>query len=640
MATLNRQYKPKRNFSNGVDNTTPLESEEIFNTLSEGLNVVMADSNILQTRPGYVGVTTAKSNYNVRNGIQYTKSDGTKEHIVYLESTTVTGSSGILGRVVVGGAIVDITTGLPDGIKPCLVQAGPLLFIFTGISDLIYDGTSTRQIGITEPSVAPSLNSLTSGNLNDGGFYVYTYKYRNSVTGAQSSPSLPSPTLTAGTQAAGTNGIKITITPGDSDTADTIDVYRTASGGTIYFFEGSTTIDATTYTSQSSDAGLGDQLELDDSRLPEAAKFAILADNRLFVGGFPSNKSRIQYSKIGINGSMFESFQIADLVDCNINDGEVVVGLGMIGTKVGVVKETKIGKLLPLDLSIGGLETGGSKKYLYRGLSDPCTATSFHTIFSIGDNMAWLGRDNVYMTDGFVVKAVANRIRNTIRTFNFDQSYKFSVYEYLYPSQIILSVVRNGELEPDYQIVGHYSSGTSVAWTMFGPGVDPTTHPGLPISCLWSAIINGLQEPYFGSSNSNGKVCQYGIGTNDDSDPIYFLVKDQWEVGKDAIGLKGFQSVNYLATTGAASPTNTLTNTWEENGRDYVVKSEVATITTSTKWNSGKWNTFKWAGSKYSLIRFYPNRKAYLGRFGFYNSTIDSPMAIKSMRIIYRMIAE
>jgi len=639
MTTISRQYLPKRSFSNGVDNTTPIESPEIKNTLSTGLNVVMVDSDILKTRPGYVGITAAKSGYIIRNGIQYAKQDGTKEQIVYLESTTITGSSGILGRVV-GDTIVNITTGLPDGLKPCMVQAGALLFVFTGVEDFLYDGTSTRQIGITEPSVAPSLNSLTSGNLNDGGFYVYVYKYRNSVTGAQSSPSLPSPTLTAGTQVLGTNGINIKVTPGDSDTADTIDIYRTASGGTTYFFEGSTTIDATSYTSQTSDAGLGDQLELDDSRLPEAATFAILADNRLFVGGFSSNKSRLQYSKIGINGTMFESFQIADLIDCNINDGEAVIGIGRVGTKIGVLKETKAGKLLPLDVSTGGIETGGSKKYIYKELNDICTSTSFSTIFSIGDKMAWLGRDNIYMTDGFEIKPVANRIRNTIRTFNFEQSYKFSVYEYLYPNQVILSVVRNGELEPDYQVVGHYINFPTIAWTMFGPGADPTTHPGLPIACIWSVTINGLQQPYFGSSNSNGKVCQYDVGTNDDGDPIYFLVKDQWEPGIDAMGIKGFQSVKYLATTLAASPNNILTNTWEENGREYVVKTEAATVASSTKWNSNKWGTFKWAGHKYSTIKFFPNRKAYIGRFGFYNTALDSPFSIKSMRLLYRQISE
>lgn len=639
MTTIGRQYKPTRNFNNGVDNTTPLESPEIANTLSVCLNGEMVDSDIIKTRPGYINITNTKTNYIIRSGIQYSKADGTKEQIVYLESTTLTGTSGILGRIV-GNTIVNITTGLPDGIKPCLIQAGALLFIFTGINDILYDGTSTRQIGIDAPSIEPQIRQLIPGNLNDSGYYVFVYCYRNSVTGAISSPSLPSATIQCGASSTNNAGIQISVTPGDSTTADTIDVYRTTSAGLIYFYDGSTTIDATTYNSTITDQGLGDQLELDNSRLPEAAKFAILLDNRLFVGGFQSNKSRIQYSKVGINGAMYESFQIADIVDCNQNDGEAIIGLGKIGTKVGVVKETKAGKLLPTDISTGGLETGGSQKYIYKEMNADCTSVNHHTIFNIEDNMAWLGRDNVYITDGFQIKPIANRIRNTIRKLNFSNAYKFSSYDYHYPQQIILSVIRAGQTESDYQLVAHVSNFPVVAWTMFSPGVDPSTHPGIPIGCIWSATINGLEEPYFGSNNSNGKVYQYGMGTNDDGNPIYFQVKQQWECGPDAMARKSFHSIKYLATTGAASPNNILNNTWEEDGREYVVKTDTSTITPSYKWGVYKWKEVKWSGLSYTLCQFYPNRKSFIGRFGVYNDDLDSPMAIKSMRTLYRLLSE
>ena len=639
MTTLGRQYKPKRTFSNGVDNTTPIESEEISNTLSYCLNGEMVDSDIIKTRPGLVAVTAAKATYIIRQGIEYNNPDGSKEQIVYLESTTITGSSGILGRIN-GTSIDTITSGLPDGIKPTLIQAGALLFIFTGVSDLLYDGSVTRQIGIEAPISAPTFKSKVSGYLNDGGFYTYVYCYRNSATGAVSSPSYPSPTITSGTQLAHTNGIVIGIVAGNPLLADTIDVYRTASGGTLYFFDGSVPINSTTYTSTVTDQGLGTQLELDNSRLPEAATMAVLVDNRLFVAGFKSNKARIQYSKVGINGTMYESFQIADIVDCNLNDGEAITGLGAIGSKVGVIKEKKAGRLLPLDVSSGGLETGGGQKYIYREMSDPCTATNHHTIFSIEDAMGWLGRDNVYVTDGSNIKQVGNRIRNTIRSLNLSQSYKFSVFSYEYPHQLIFSVVQAGKTEPDYQLVAHTLNSPIIAWTMFGPGPNPTTHPGIPSGCMWEATINGAGVPYVGSSNGDGKVYEYGRGNNDYGNPIYFSVKDQWEPGPDAIGLKSFQSVKYLATTAAASPNNILNNTWEENGREYVVKTGTSTIIPATKWGSAKWGTFKWAGLAYTLASFFPNRKSHLGRFGFYNDKIDSPFAIKSMRILFRNISE
>lgn len=639
MSTIGRQFKPKRSFANGVDNTTPLESPEIANTLSEGLNCEMVDSDIIKTRNGFTAITLDKNNYIIREGIEYVKSNGTRENIVYLESTTITGNSGILGRIV-GDTIVNITTGLPDGIKPCMIQAGVLLFVFNGTSDFIYDGSTTRQIGIDYPTTPPSLIQLPSGNLNEGGFYVYVYTYYNSITGAESSPSLPSETFTTGTTANNQTGIQISVTPGNSLLADTIVVYRTVSGGTTFYYDGETYISATNYYSFVSDQGLGTELELDNSRLPEAAQFAVLVDNRLFVGGFKSNPNRLQHSKIGINGTMYESFQIADIVDCNINDGDTIIGLGKMGTKVGVVKSRKAGKLIPLDSSSGLLQTGGSQKYIYKELPEDCTATNHHSIFNLGGNMGWLGTDNVYLSDGLEVRPVANRIRNTIRQLNFNQSYKFSSYTIAYNHQQLFSVVRSGQTEPDYQLVVHYKDFPTLGWTMWGPGSNPTTHPGIPLASIWSATLNNVEQPYFGSSNSNGKVYQLGLGTSDGGYPIYFSVKDQWEAGADAMTRKSFQSVKYLATTNAASPNNIIYNTWEEDGKDYVVKTQTSTITPSIMWNTANWDTFNWAGTIFTLVRFYPNRKTFLGRFGCYNDKLDSPIAIKSMRLLYRPVQE
>ena len=636
MSTIGRQYKPQRSFINGVDNTTPLESPEITNTLSECINGEMVDNDIIKTRPGFIGITNINSNYIIREGIEYTKSDGTKEQIVYLESTTPTGTSGILGRI--NDPVIDnITTGLPDGIKPCMIQAGSLLFVFTGVSDFLYDGSVTRQIGIDAPTVEPQIRQLISGSLNDSGYYVFTYCYRNSKTGAISSPSLPSATIINGTS---NSGIQVQVTPGSPTTADTIDIYRTVSGGTVYYYDGSTSITSTTYDSIIEDTGLGTELELDNSRLPEAAKFGILMDNRLFIGGFKSNPNRIQHSKIGINGTMFESFQIADIIDCNINDGDITLGLGKMGTKVGVLKSRRVGKLIPIEQALQGLEIGGSQKYIYKELSTECTGANHHSIFNIGGIMGWLGTDNIYASDSLDVRPIANRIRNTIRRLNHTQDYKCSSFEINHTQQVIISVIRPGQVESDYQLVLHYKDYPILGWTMFSSGINPNTHPGIPIGCIWEVTISGIKEIYFGSNNSNGKIYQYNVGTNDDNYPIYWSIKGQWETGPDAMGRKAFQSIKYLATTKAASPNNILTNTWEENGYEYVVKSETSTISTSNKWGTFKWKAKKWAGSKFTNVQFFPNRKAFLGRFGCYNDDLDAPFSIKSMRMLYRPLSE
>ena len=635
MSTARRQYKPYNTFIKGVDVDTPVGAEDINGTLSECLNGEIVSSDIVKTRPGITPITTTKSNYIIREGIEYVKSDGTKENIVYLESTTLTGNSGILGRINVD-TIDTIQSSLPDGIKPTLVQARSLLFIFTGISDKVYDGTIVRQIGIDYPTVKPTLHAHLAGDLNADGSYLFLYTYYNTVTGAESSPSLASDTL----DAESVGGITIKINPGNSSTADKIKIYRTVSGGSIFFLDGETTISSTVYPSTASDSALGQELELDNSRLPEAAKYAVLSGNRLFVAGFASNKNRIFYSKVGINGSMYESFQIADFCDCNINDGDIIIGLGSMGSRVGVLKQRSVGKLLSLDEFIGGLERSGSTKFLYKNIPDEATSVNNGTIFNTGDKMGWLGKDNIYLTDGTMVVRIANRIVPIIRNLNFNQSYKFSAIVKSDTQQVIISVVRAGQSEPDYQIVGHFKHAPTIGWTFFSPGPNPSTHPGIPSASLWQTTVNNETEIYIGSSNSDGKVYQYGLGDNDYDYPIYFRVKLQWEDFKDAVNLKSFHSYKYLASTAAASPNNILYNTWEEDGRELVVKTETATVATSTKWGTSKWNTFKWARLIYSLIRFYPNRKSYLGRLGFYNDKVNSPMAIKAIRALIRPLAE
>lgn len=639
MPTKSRQFKPKRSFINGVDTTTPLESPDIANTLSECLNGEMIDQDIIRTRNGYQSYTTAKAGYIVSNGIEYTKSDGVKETIIYLVSTTKTGTSGILCREV-NGTLVNITTGLPDTYKPCMVQAGVLLFVFNGVEDFVYDGISTRQIGIDAPEVAPQIKQLIKGSLNDEGFYIFTYRYRNSITGARSSPSLPSATITSGKSSKNQSGIRIRVTPGDPETADKIDIFRSVSGGTIFFYDGTVDIDKTTYDSVLSDTALGDQLELDDSRLPEAARFAVLSENRLFVGGFESNKGRIQHSKIGKDGPLYESFQIADLIDCNITDGSPLVGLGIVGGKVGVLKHNKFGRLIPVDLSFGGLETGGSSKFVYREIDDPCTALNHFSIFSIEGNMGWMGTDNIYMSDGYVVKPIANRIRNTIRTFNFTESDKFYAYRYGQESQVIFGCVRSGVTVSDYQLVAHYKNTPIIGFTMFSPGIDASTHPGIRASAIWDITLSNQKQPVLGTNDGNALICRYNYGSNDNGNPIYFSVKDQWEPGIDAMAKKSFHSIRYLAFTNAKDTFNYLNNTWEEDGREFAVKTEKQIIFTATKWGTEKWGTFKWSGRKYTNVSFFPNRKAYLGRFGVWNDELNAQFYIKSARIMYRLLQE
>ncbi len=632
MGIRNGNYGKEVSFKKGVDNTTFVGSDDIVGTLSVGLNTDLVDDSLAVKRSGYVAQNSAWSTRKIRQGFDYKKSNGTRELLLCGEASSVTGTSGILGKKNGTSTPTTITSGLKDGIKPSIVQFRNLCFVFNGQDDFIYDGTTTRQIGITAPVSAASFVSNLIGSLNTSGSYLFTYVYANTSTGAVSSPAPASDILTT-TDSLG--GIKVQVTAGDSNTANKIFVYRTVSGGNVFFKDGELEISETTYSSTISDGSLGNELELDNSRLSEKALYATKADNRVFVAGFPSNPNRVQYSKIGISGAMPESYQVADFVDCNLNDGDVIKGLGVAGSLTTVLKEKSIGRLVRVDALQGGLERQGSNKYLYEEISTEITGLSGHASTNVDDIFVWLGKDDVYATDGVKIYRLGRRIRNTLKNLNFSQAHKFSAITKPDTQQIIFSVCRAGQTEPDFQLVGHYRNFAStgeIAWTFYSPGTNTTTHPGLQAASLFSSVENGESSFYFGCSNAAGLFYKFNTGYNDASLGIYWDMRGPWEDEKRATILKDFHSYYLFVLGGGSTPYNTVTHTFEEDNDETVIKTKTAEVpATASLWNSGNWNSINWSSFKFKLLTFFPKRKAYFGRYGISNTYADQPFAVKGL---------
>jgi hypothetical protein len=643
MGIRQEQAQRYESFVYGVDDTSPIDSAETKGTLSVALNCDLVDDALVKKRNGYTVVNgTAWSGIaRIRKGFEYVKSDGSLQNLVYGEANPVTGTSAKFGKIT-APTITDIKTGLVDALQPSIVQFRSLAFVFNGTDDFIYDGTSTRQIGITAPVNAATFNTTINGNLNQSSNYLVIYTYRNSTTGAESSASPASAVMTTGGTAA-TDGLRVNVTAGDSATADQIRVYRTVAGGSTFFYDTDVAISATTADLVNSDATIsvaGRQLEPDNSRLPEKAKYAIIQDNRVFVAGFVSNPNRVQYSKVGQNGSMPESFQAQDFVDCNITDGDKIIGLNRVNSVVLVLKQRSVGKLTPIIVPSSDPELAGSRKYVYEEIARDITGVSNEVFLSVDTFAIWLGTDDIYATDGSQIfrsststlqtttNGIARRILSTYRTINFTQKTKFSAVNKVDTQQILFSCPRSGQAESDFQFVAHYRNFPLIAFTYYSPGADTSTHPGITAASLFAATESNVRVYYFGDSGTSGKVYKLNSGTNDNGKGIYWDVRLPWDSNGDPSQPKLFHSY-YLFAVGDGSG-DSITHTFEREKLAIVVDtaSTALALDPGSTWGAPAWGSFAWASTSLLPLRFAPHLKAHYGRYGFNNINADQPMSV------------
>jgi hypothetical protein len=622
-------------FGEGVDNTTAIGSEELKGTLSIADNTDLVDESLGKKRAGYQTVT-GWSSYNIRGGLEYKNVDGNRQNLIYGEASILTGSSGIWGTFSGTGLPTTLRSGLLDGVKPSMCQYRSLAFLFNGQNNLLFDGNSVRQIGIDAPTTAPTFITNISGEQVPSGSYLFAYSYYNSQTGAESNLSPISDSFVAGATAS-LAGFRIGVTAGSSITADKIRIYRSFSGGQILFFEDEINISDTSFDSVALDAGLGVEAELDNSRLSEAAKFGIVADNRLFVGGFPSNPNRVQFSKVGISGPMPESFQALDFIDCNINDGDRVLGLGKAGDNVIIVKERSVGRLVRVAAETGGLERQGSVKYLYEEISSKVTGLSHHLIVSLDNIVIWFGRDDIYGTDGSQVFRFGKRVRNTIKALDFNLAHKWSSLVKTDSQQIMFAVTKDGKNECDFQLVGHYRNFPKIAFTFYTAGPDPTTHPGLIVGSFFEVTINGLTKFYFGSANASGKIFKMDIGDNDNGSAIYWKMGLPWDGGRQKMAKKHFHSYYLFAAGAGIAPNNTIIHKLETNTNASTAATATSTlIGNNPLWSSVNWGSFNWADVTFNPLKFFPNKKAYFARYTWENTFADQPVAVRALAGVWQ----
>jgi hypothetical protein len=511
----------------GLDTTSPLS------TMKEGYvrkaqNVDPGLFGGYTKRAGYTNkATTPWTGRSITGGIEYESAGGTSKIIIY--GVTASGGSGIIGDFT-PSAVTNISTGLSSTARPHFVQFDSRLLFFNGVdTPILYDGSAARQVGITAPVGAPTFSSEnSSGDLTPLSSYIGAYTYYNSDTGAESTPSpLSDPhTLTGANDA-----IVWNVTPGDSATADTIRFYRTYGNGNALYLDGTASIAATTYTSTVADAGLGRQIELDNTRITDlssSANYPTVADSRIFL---KSGDNEVRFSKLGQEGPMPESFEAKSFVPCAGRFGihDKIIGTNRINQLPIILKERSIGRLDPIGLPDNTVSRD-NVSYQFREITDTVGAVAHEAAVQVLGELVFIGRDaNIYATDGINVRHISDAIDKTLNDLGFTatQRPKLSAINDPEAQKVYFQVFANSaSASPTIVLVGDYRHYPEFRWTTYEPGSNSVTHPGVKAGCFFHVTnaTTGKLNMYFGNISLNGKLYRLGEGNNDDSSAIHMKI--------------------------------------------------------------------------------------------------------------------
>lgn len=525
----------------GLDTASPI------NLLTAGFvreakNVNLGTTGGYTKRDGYLNqfiIANAQTGFSIRQGIEYKTSTGTTEILLHL---TDTNSIAKFGKVQAGAftplknpSNVDLI--LDPIVRPSFAQVGDSLFYLDGSGDVetpfVYEanGVYTRPMGIQAPSVTPTGVLVAGTDLNIGDYlYAYTYAfYLNGQLIAESSPSELSATIST---TAGNQNVNLTLgayplyaSPSLSHLTIQTRIWRTVVNGSILFLEATVASNTTAYSSDvSDDALLSEQISLDNTRLQDyteydKARFPIVARNRLLV--FHPEQNRGRFSKIGVNGPLPESFPVQNefSVEGKYGAADGLIGAGQIKGVPIILKERSVGRLEEIGLPDLG-NSDDNVTYVYREISEVTGAVSHHAQCQVYDELIFLGRDNVYATDGQNVRPIAIQIQNLIKNADFsgNKAYRISAINDTKNRRIYIQIFKaTTSQHPDLTLVGDYQQYPQFRWTTYESGEDTVASPGLKAGCFFQteATATGGLDIYFGSSDLVGQYYKMNTGTSD-----------------------------------------------------------------------------------------------------------------------------
>lgn len=608
----------------GLDTTSNIASVlPSYLVTADNLNIL--ESGAASKREGYTSaLTTDWGTRKIRKGYEF-KYSSAGTNAICLYGHTAAGSSGIFGRVNGSGGVDTVKSSLSETARPSLVQFKDLLFFYNGVDDFVYDGTNTRQIGITPPASAPALASNVNGSLTATATYYFAYTYYNSVTGAESSPSPLSSIVVA---ADPNDGVTATVVAGDAATADTIRLYRTIANQPVLYLDTTAAIGSTSIQSTQADAGLGIELELDNTRLATYGqfKYAEVIGSRVAVTGDVDIPSRVHFSAIGQEGPKPESFRATHFVDCESSKGrrDANVGIRAANEFPVVLKKESVGRIE----QVGANDVSRADDpviFQYKELSSAVTSVSHFAACNVYGELIWMGKDNVYGTDATQVRPVADSIASTIQSFNFDDADELTGYNDKTNRRVIFTVKSDStKTEPDWAVVGSYVNYPEFYWTIY---------KGYSFGDIFD--IPSLGRIYAGNLADNGKVYRLNVGDNDDTAAI------EWKfvTGPMHFGLpeeEKLYTLDLVDAVGSGSNYNlSARSIYNYSGSE--VESGLLNMSQGVaQWDQVNWDEFDWASVTPGTLRHFCHTKAFAKQLVLENNNADEPVTIYGYSIIAR----
>lgn len=199
-------------------------------------------------------------------------------------------ANGKISKLSASGTKTDIITGLTAGAIPDFVKFKNTCYIGNGDDEnKAVDGTNGRKWGIAAPGTNPSAANGAAGVLTGVYKYKVTFYNHNTLHESNANPGIVQVT-------AGGNQVDLSSIPTSADTQVTRRrIYRTTSGGAIYFFLTEITDNATTtYTDNNADSALGTTEVPEDNDVPNKFVFMEEWDGRIW--GAQKNSTTLEFS--------------------------------------------------------------------------------------------------------------------------------------------------------------------------------------------------------------------------------------------------------------------------------------------------------------------------------------------------------
>jgi hypothetical protein len=195
------------------------------------------------------------------------KSDGTSHLLAFCGDAIYVSTDG-------GATFSSLKSGLTSNRKwSCYTYADNVIMVNGVDTNQIYDFTAVRDMGLTDPTTAPTVATGAAGNLTGDYYYKVSFVYSGSESNAGVASSIVQPSAQA---------VSLSDIPLGGSGCTQRKLYRTKAGGTVYYelhtIDDNTT---TTYTDDDVDDLLSWKTAPTNNTPPPIAKFVIEKDERI-----------------------------------------------------------------------------------------------------------------------------------------------------------------------------------------------------------------------------------------------------------------------------------------------------------------------------------------------------------------------